>query len=89
MFQRFAKDPHFNKGHLPHLWRLFFSNEIYTYDLLNCVIFVTGDRMPEELADEFIKEADLNGDGKIDYMGKNWFALLTWFLGKCQWNKNQ
>lgn len=25
--------------------------------------------MPDELADEFIKEADLNGDGKIDYAG--------------------
>ena len=51
--------------------KIFFSNEIYTHAFLNCVIFVTGDRMPEELADEFIKEADLNGDGKIDYMGKN------------------
>jgi len=27
--------------------------------------------MPEELAEEFIKEADLNGDGKIDYVGRS------------------
>jgi Ca2+-binding EF-hand superfamily protein len=32
--------------------------------------FVAGDKMPEELADEFIREADLNGDGKIDYQGE-------------------
>ena len=25
--------------------------------------------MPEEDADDFIKAADLNGDGKIDYLG--------------------
>ena len=28
-----------------------------------------GDKMPEEDADDFIKAADLNGDGKIDYLG--------------------
>ena len=25
--------------------------------------------MPDEAADEFIRTADLNGDGKIDYIG--------------------
>ncbi|WAR16655.1 CALM-like protein [Mya arenaria] len=34
---------------------------------LKRVLTQVGDRMPEELADEFIKEADINGDGKIDY----------------------
>ena len=28
--------------------------------------------MPDELAEEFIQEADLNGDGKIDYAGMSW-----------------
>ncbi|KAL4218120.1 hypothetical protein ACF0H5_022856 [Mactra antiquata] len=34
---------------------------------LKKVLTQIGDKMPEELAEEFIKEADLNGDGKIDY----------------------
>ncbi|XP_060584353.1 uncharacterized protein LOC132740467 isoform X3 [Ruditapes philippinarum] len=34
---------------------------------LKKVLTKIGDKMPEELADEFIREADLNGDGKIDY----------------------
>ncbi|XP_052764554.1 neo-calmodulin-like isoform X1 [Mya arenaria] len=34
---------------------------------LKRVLTQVGDKMPEALADEFIKEADLNGDGKIDY----------------------
>lgn len=34
---------------------------------LKKVLTQIGDKMPEELADEYIKEADLNGDGKIDY----------------------
>ncbi|XP_045181462.1 calmodulin-like isoform X2 [Mercenaria mercenaria] len=38
-----------------------------TKDELKRVLTQIGDKMPEELADEFLKEADLNGDGKIDY----------------------
>lgn len=34
---------------------------------LKRVLTQIGDKMPEDLADEFIREADLNGDGKIDY----------------------
>lgn len=36
-------------------------------DELKKVLTQIGDKMPDELADEFIREADLNGDGKIDY----------------------
>lgn len=34
---------------------------------LRRVLTQVGDKMPEELAEEFLREADLNGDGKIDY----------------------
>lgn len=35
---------------------------------LKKVLTQVGDKMPEEDADEFIRAADLNGDGKIDYL---------------------
>lgn len=37
-------------------------------DELKRVLTSVGDKMPEEDADDFIKAADLNGDGKIDYL---------------------
>lgn len=37
-------------------------------DELKRVLTKIGDRLPEDLADEFIAEADKNGDGKIDYL---------------------
>ena len=36
--------------------------------------------MPDDLADEFIREADLNGDGKIDYKGRFIVSSYCYFL---------
>ena len=38
---------------------------------LSCFFLIPGDKMSQEDAEEFIKLADTNGDGKIDYKGKS------------------
>ena len=48
-----------------------------TYSEIN---FSAGDKMPDDLADEFIREADLNGDGKIDYKGR--LVVSKWALSR-------
>ena len=34
-----------------------------------------GEQLSEEEADEMIKDADVNGDGRVDYQGINPFTL--------------
>ncbi|KAH3709776.1 hypothetical protein DPMN_069241 [Dreissena polymorpha] len=43
------------------------GNGFIDKDELRKVLTQVGDKMPEEVADDFLREADLNGDGKIDY----------------------
>lgn len=42
-----------------------------TFDELKRVMCSIGERLTDEEIEDMIKEADLNGDKKIDYKGKN------------------
>lgn len=55
-----------------HAFKVFDKNGdgFITFDELKRVMFSIGERLTDEEIEDMIKEADLNGDKKIDYKGK-------------------
>lgn len=58
-----------------HAFKVFDKNDdgFITFDELKRVMCSIGERLTDEEIEDMIKEADLNGDKKIDYKGKKSF----------------
>jgi len=58
-----------------HAFKVFDKNSdgFITFDELKHVMCSIGERLTDEEIEDMIKEADLNGDKKIDYKGKSKF----------------
>jgi calmodulin len=56
-----------------HAFKVFDKNGdgFITFDELKRVMNCIGERLTDEEIEDMIKEADLNGDKKIDYKGEN------------------
>lgn len=61
-----------------HAFKVFDKNSdgFITFDELKHVMCSIGERLTDEEIEDMIKEADLNGDKKIDYKGKSKFFML-------------
>lgn len=61
-----------------HAFKVFDKNDdgFITFDELKRVMCSIGERLTDEEIEDMIKEADLNGDKKIDYKGKKSFLKI-------------
>lgn len=67
-----------------HAFKVFDKNSdgFITFDELKHVMCSIGERLTDEEIEDMIKEADLNGDKKIDYKGKSKFFMLFFLNNK-------
>jgi Ca2+-binding EF-hand superfamily protein len=70
--KRTYRDPEEIKCSLTEAFKIFDTNGdgFITRDELKSVMTKMGERLSEEEADEMIRKADLNKDGKINYEGR-------------------
>ena len=56
------------------------GNGLITSAELRHVMTNLGEKLTDDECDEMIREADLDGDGMVNYDGKLWSVFVIWIL---------